>query len=58
MFNEGDISQQKTHIGLNKHALVVVNGRFYHYDGYDGTLHKYPLLYLVGEKQEESKYLI
>ena len=55
---DGDTSPQNSQPGLNIHAESVVDGMFYHYDGHDATLHQYPLLDLIGDIQEEQKYLL
>ena len=57
VFNAGNTSPQKTQPGLNRHAVEIVDGVFYHYDRHNGTIHKYSLQYLVG-RQDERKYLI
>ena len=44
--------------GMNRHAVTLIDGVFFHYDIHDGKLHRYSLKYLVGERQEEHKYLV
>ena len=44
--------------GLNRHAVVVIDNNFFHYDIHDGTLHRYPIHLLVGKRQDEQKYLV
>ena len=58
VFNDGDTSLQNSQSGLNRHAVAVVDGMFYHYDGHDETLHQYQLLDLFGDRQQKQKYLI
>ena len=43
---------------MNRHAVTLIDGGFFHYDIHDGKLHRYTLKYLVGERQEEHKYLV
>ena len=57
VFNAGNTSPQNTQLGLNRHAVKIVDDLFYHYDRHDETIHKYPLQCLVG-RQDERKYLI
>ena len=44
--------------GLNRHAITVIDGTLFHCDIHDGKLYRYPLKYLVGNRQEEQKYLV
>ena len=44
--------------GLNRHKVVVINCIFFIYNIHNGILYKYPLHYLVGDRQEERKYLV
>ena len=54
----GERCPEKTQPGLNRHVVAVIDGLFIHYDIHNGSLFKYPLQYLVGDRQEEKKYLV
>ena len=58
MFNNADTTPRNEQTGLNRNAVVAVDGLFYDYDVHDWTLHKYQLIYLVGDRQEKLKYLL
>ena len=51
LLNDGDASSHNSQSRLNRHAVAVVDGMFYHYDGHDETLHQYQLLDLFGDRQ-------
>ena len=58
MFVNGDTSPEKKQPGLNRLVVVVIDGLLFHYDIHNGTLYKYPLHYLVWDRQEEMKCLV
>ena len=41
VFDAGATSPQTIQPELNRHAVTVVDGPFYHYDGHHGTLNKH-----------------
>ena len=54
----GETCPENTQPRLNRHVVAVIDGLFIHYDIHNGSLFKYPLQYLVGDRQEEKKYLV
>ena len=57
-FNLENNAPEQQQPGLNRHAVAVIDGNFFHYDVHDGTLRRYPIHLLVGKRQDEQKYLV
>ena len=59
VFHNGNTSPQKLQPGLNRHVVAVVDCYFvFHYDVRDIMIHKYPMQYLEGDRQDELKYTL
>ena len=54
------IEQQSRRLqpGLNRHAVAVIDDLFIHHNIHNESLFKYPVQYLVEDRQEEKKYFV
>ena len=57
-FNTINASPELQQPGLNRHTVAVIDSNFFHYYINDGTLSRYPIHLLVGQRQDEQKHLV